>query len=83
MHELAHLYLDLRWRVLPYSVSEPLVAAMTSTESCHTATPANLSGDALVTAWRARADYSPCELNDLLKAVFNAESALRDKLPLR
>ncbi len=83
MHELAHLYLDLRWKVLPYPVSEPLVLAMAEPEKC-TIDPPKYRDDAAITnAWKSRANLPRCELVNLLHSVLSAESGVRDALPLR
>lgn len=83
MHELAHLYLDLRWKVLPYSVSEPLVLTMVETEKCETRPEKYAAPEIIQNAWKDRANLSRCELMNLLRSVLMAESSVREALPLR
>ena len=83
MHELAHLYLDLRWKVLPYSVSEPLVVALADTTKCEIQSGKYVESAAMQKAWKNRANLSACELMDLLRSVLRAENSMREALPLR
>lgn len=83
MHELAHLYLDLRWRILPYSVSEPLVVALTEPEKCQLAATRYISPESIRNGWKDRKSLPRCDLLDLLRAVLSAEGTTRDALPLR
>lgn len=80
MHEIAHAYLDLRWRVLPYSVAEPFVLAMADTAKCDTLPPETSD---LPDRWRRRNSLSRCELLGLLGDVLSAPAATRDTLPLQ
>lgn len=79
MHEMAHVYLDLRWRILPYSVSEPFVLAMANTEPCPGPIVAKTT---LAERWRERSQLSRCELLLLLSDVLKADVSARDRLPL-
>ena len=83
MHELAHLYLDLRWKILPYSVSEPLVSAIAEPEKCGPSTGRYITPQAIKDAWRERTHLSRCELLDLLRSVLRADAGVREALPLR
>lgn len=83
MHELAHLYLDLRWKVLPYSVSEPLVLAMAHPEKCEILAEKHTQPEAIQSAWKNRANLSRCELMALLRSALMADKSVRDALPLR
>ena len=83
MHELAHLYLDLRWKILPYSVSEPLVSAMAEPEKCGPGAGKYMAPQAIKDAWRGRANLSRCDLLDLLRSVLQADAEVREALPLR
>jgi hypothetical protein len=83
MHELAHLYLDLRWKVLPYSVSEPLVLAMAVPEKCDITSEKYAPPEAMQNAWKNRANLSRCEQLNLLRTVLQTEAGVRDALPLR
>jgi hypothetical protein len=80
-HELAHAYLDMRWRVLPYPIAEPLVLVMADPAPCElvTKTP---EPQRLRTRWANRTQISRCELLQLLKDVLNSGAELRDSLPL-
>ncbi len=80
MHEMAHVYLDMRWQVLPYPVAEPFVLAMSDTAKCTTA-PAQTAP--LQDRWKARADLPRCELLKLLIDVLNSDAGLRSTLPLQ
>jgi hypothetical protein len=80
MHELAHVYLDLRWKVLPYPVSEPLALAMSDPAQCGAA-PAQTG--ALKDRWQMRANLHRCELLNLLKDVLNSDAEIRNALPLK
>ena len=82
-HELAHLYLDMRWKILPYSVSEPFVLAMAEPEKCHLAAAKYTSPESISNAWKDRKSLTRCGLFDLLRAVLLADGAVRDTLPLR
>ena len=83
IHEMAHLYLDLRWKILPYSISEPLVQAMAQTDKCELTPKRHPSHESIRAAWRDRANLSPCELRDLLRAILFSDNGLRETLPLR
>lgn len=80
MHEMAHVYLDMRWKVLPYPVSEPFALALADPVKCALTTPAPGS---LHDRWHARAELQRCELLQLLKDVLMADAQTRDSLPLR
>lgn len=82
-HELAHLYLDLRWKILPYPVAEPFAVAMESEELCPIADHPLTNEEDLRGAWRTRTGRGTCDLLQLLKEVLKAEAPLRDSLPLR
>lgn len=79
-HEIAHVYLDLRWRVLPYPVAEPLVLAVADPAKCATLPPATST---LAERWRQRQSLARCELLQLLGDVLNAPAPARDQLPLQ
>lgn len=79
-HEMAHLYLDLRWRTLPYSISEPLVVVMVNPAKCS----ANSIGiePPLHERWKGRHFLEICDKKNLLKQILNAPKQERDTLPL-
>lgn len=83
MHELAHAYLDIRWQVLPYSVSEPLVAAMEGIEKCPMPEFRPISRQVLAERWNGRAGLMRCGLLELLRDVINSEADVRFGLILR
>ena len=82
-HELAHLYLDLRWRILPYSITEPFVLAMANLNRCTLSEAIAQNTRPLVDRWSARADLSACDNLLLLRDVLNSEADTRAALPLR
>lgn len=82
MHELAHVYLDTRWKVLPYSVSEPFVLAMSDVSPCESPHGAAEGNPPLRQRWANRKELSRCELLALLTEVLNAPQATRESLPL-
>lgn len=82
IHELAHVYLDTRWRVLPYSVSEPLVLAMSDVSKCESPHGAAGGNPPLPQRWVNRKEMPRCDLLALLAEVLNAPQATRDSLPL-
>lgn len=82
MHELAHVYLDARWKVLPYSVSEPLVLAMSDVSKCERPHAAAEGNPPLRERWRNRKNLPRCDLLALLAEVLNAPAAIRESLPL-
>lgn len=82
-HELAHAYLDVRWQVLPYSVSEPLVAAMEAPEKCEITGFRPVKKDILAERWKNRAALPRCELIELLRDVLYSEADVRLGLLLR
>ena len=82
-HELAHVYLDMRWKILPYSVSELFVVAMAEPEKCEMHASNVSSKESIQASWKARASLAPCELLLLLRAILDAEDSVRDALPLR
>jgi len=77
-HELAHAYLDTAWRILPYSVTEPLAQAMATDEACKLLKNKNARN--LAERWRSRSDLKTCELLQLLKDILNATPAEREIL---
>lgn len=80
-HEVAHLYLDLAWRVLPYHTSEHLVRFMQTEPECKH--PPKMPDELDVQhRWRNRQTSSSCELEQLLRDILTAPAATQDKLPL-
>ncbi len=82
-HELAHLYLDTSWKVLPYPVSEPLAKALAFTGACTLLKDPILDGDTLKHRWSIRASFSECERQQLLADILVAAPDVRDGLALR
>lgn len=82
-HELAHLYLDLRWKVLPYSIAEPLANALATAELCPQNQNSLLASEALHERWRMRSALDTCGLQQLLQDIFSADKETRESLPLR
>ena len=80
-HELAHLYLDAAWRVLPYGTSERLVEAMQLVHECRGSSKIR-EGPDLQIRWRNRTNLNGCELEILLRDILAAPNADRDALPL-
>lgn len=81
-HELAHLYLDTAWRILPYAISEQLVEIMMSDSVCGVMpVMANNSFD-LKVKWKNRRNLVDCEAQQLLRNAIAAPPAKRDELPL-
>jgi len=83
MHELAHLYLDLRWKVLPYSVSEPFAEALAHTDACEPDHNQSLAAEDINRVWRDRGALDRCQLRSLLWAVLHTDTETRNALPLR
>lgn len=79
-HELAHLYLDLRWQVLPYPIAEPFAQALAQRGSCP---PINFAGEALHESWERRLTLDDCGRLALLRALLAAPASERNRLPLR
>lgn len=80
-HELAHLYLDLRWRPLPYSTSEFLVHTMVSKKKCAT-NFVPLDKETVRRQWSARRQIDICGITYLLKNIFAMEAFSRNQLPI-
>lgn len=83
IHEMAHLYLDLRWKILPYAVSEPFVQALAHAEKCQLPLQRYSSGESIRAAWKDRENLSRCELQGLLRSILLSGGDLRETLPLR
>lgn len=81
-HELAHLYLDLRWKVLPYPVAEVFAKALAYGNNCQLSRNPPPAG-MLANRWQQRLQMHECELQQLLLDVLCVDSALRESLPLR
>jgi hypothetical protein len=81
-HELAHLYLDLRWRMLPYRTAELLVEAMSRDENCAEPSVSKLKRDTLEKLWQKRNIISMCEKKDLLRHLFQTTPEIRATLPV-
>jgi hypothetical protein len=80
MHELAHIYLDMRWRILPYPVSEPLALAMAVPEKCDAT---KMTADELRTTWPKRNELDRCEMVNLIRNILRAPDDVRERLPAR
>lgn len=80
-HELAHLYLDLRWRPLPYSTSEFLVRTIVSKKECAT-NFVPLDNETVRRQWIARRELDTCGITYLLKNIFAMEPFSRNLLPI-
>jgi len=80
-HELAHLYLDLAWKLLPYRVSEPFARVLEQQKDCSVALnePPVLE---LQARWRQRHMANFCEMVALLRDVLRAPLPVREALPL-
>lgn len=83
MHELAHVYLDIRWQVLPYPVAEPLVAAMEITEKCELAGFKPVPKEILTQRWQDRENLDRCGKVKLIRDVLNSEADIRLGLLVR
>lgn len=82
-HELAHLYLDVTWKVLPYSASEPLAQALAFSGACILQKNRTLGDDTLRHRWLIRASLAPCEAQQLFADILSAAPGVREALPLR
>lgn len=80
-HELAHLYLDLAWKVLPYTISEPLVNVMQAPSKCNTLLNEKPAAS-IPERWQARRGASACEIESLVSDLLKAPKEMRDSLPL-
>lgn len=80
-HELAHLYLDLAWKVLPYKISEPLVKNMEQHKQCQVQNSVVEGGD-IEARWRKRHLANTCETELLLRDLLRAPKSVREALPL-
>lgn len=80
-HELAHLYLDLTWKVLPYKISEPLVNVMQVAPDCSPAASKNRAAS-VRERWQARQEASACETEALVRDLLRSAKETRDSLPL-
>lgn len=83
LHELAHVYLDIRWQVLPYSISEPLAASMEKSEKCPLPEFVAVDKNFLAERWAERDSLPHCEMVRLLRDVFYSEADIRLGLLLR
>ncbi|HRP69090.1 MAG TPA: hypothetical protein PLY93_06125 [Turneriella sp.] len=79
-HELLHLYLDLRWQVLPYSISEPFVVAMNNFNSCPNIHEIKSS---LPERWQRRKEIDTCGVKNLIIDILQASTDERKKIPLQ
>jgi hypothetical protein len=82
-HELAHLYLDITWMILPYSVSEPLARAIAFSNPCELRRRESDDDDSLRQRWSMRKSLTECEMQQLFSDVVSASPAVRNTLPLR
>lgn len=82
-HELAHLYLDVSWKVLPYSVSEPLATALAKAETCELQKPRQWDYEVIRLRWSQMGQLSECEVQQLFADVLGAGPDVRERLPLR
>lgn len=80
-HELAHLYLDLAWKVLPYKISEPLVKSMEQQKQCQVQNSVVEGGD-IEARWRERHLANTCKTELLLRDLLRAPKSVREALPL-
>lgn len=81
-HELAHLYLDTAWKVLPYRISEEMVAIMVRDAVC-AENLLHLKGNHEIrSAWKHRNNLSECDAEALLRGIISAPQVERDALPL-
>lgn len=83
MHELAHAYLDLRWQVLPYPITEPLVAAMEITDKCELAEFRPVPKEILSQRWQQRENLDRCGKVLLIRDILNSEADIRFGLLVR
>lgn len=82
-HELAHLYLDLAWKVLPYRVSEPFARVLEQPKDCSLALAQHdQQAVELQARWRQRHTANFCEMVTLLRDVLRAPLPVREALPL-
>jgi hypothetical protein len=81
-HELAHLYLDLSWKVLPYSVSEPLATALAATDTCRIQKNRQSDYASLRQSWIHLSRLDECERQQLFSDILSATPDVREKLPL-
>jgi len=82
-HEIAHLYLDLSWKVLPYSVSEPLAQALAYPGNCTLKKSHTNNSQALADRWKNRGNMNSCEKQKLFSDILSAAPEARESLPLR
>lgn len=81
-HELAHLYIDVRWRVLPYTVSEPLATALAFSETCALRAEGQADKNTLAAQWSQLSKLTECERQQLWVDILSSAPEVRDRLPL-
>lgn len=82
-HELAHLYIDTSWKVLPYPTSEPLAAALGYSGACNLEKRQQQNAHAVREAWGNLVSMTECERQQLFADVLSIAPEVREKLPLR
>lgn len=81
-HELAHLYLDVSWKVLPYSVAEPLATALAFTGACSVQKNRQRDYAIIRSQWAQLSLMGECERQQLVSDILSATPGVREKLSL-